>query len=103
MASNDPRGEGQNQGQRLPGDAPDIPERQPDALSSVQDRTTKMASALSKTAEETWDQAKHRITDTSSVVATEAEHAWGSMVSCMRQYPLAVFFTAIGVGFVMAH
>jgi hypothetical protein len=106
MATDNPRREEESQQKRSHDFVTGQPtggSQESEPLSAVQDRAAKMASAVATTAEQTWDRAKHGIQDMSSQVGTQAGQLWDSMISCMRSYPLAVFFTGIGVGFVLAH
>lgn len=111
MATNDPRREKEQQ-QRghnfvTGGQTGPIPsseqERQEEPLSGLQDRAAQMASAVAATAEKTWDRARESMGDLPNEVGGKAQQLWSSMISCMRRYPLAVFFTGIGLGMVLAH
>lgn len=111
MATNDPRREGQKEQQRghnyvTGGQTGPIPsseqERQEEPLGGLQDRASQMASAVAATAEKTWDRARKGMADLPDQFGGKAQQLWSSMISCMRSYPLAVFFTGIGLGMVLA-
>jgi hypothetical protein len=73
-----------------------------DVLGGVQDRAKQLASAVATTAEQTWDRTKNRLGDVTGKVGTTVEDLWATMIGCMRRYPLAVFFTGIGLGVVIS-
>ena len=73
-----------------------------DVLGGIQDRAKQLASAVATTAEQTWDRTKNRLGDVAGEVGTTVEDLWAAMIGCMRRYPLAVFFTGIGLGVVIS-
>lgn len=74
----------------------------PDVLTNIQDRAQQLGAAVATTAEQAWDKTRNRVRDVASEIVPTAEQAWESMVACMSRYPLAVFFTGIGLGFVLS-
>lgn len=108
-SSNDPREEGRNPVERghehVAGKSSEKPGGEgstSDALGGVQDRAKQLAAAVATTAEQTWDRTKNRLTDITGDVGTTVEDLWATMIGCMRRYPLAVFFTGIGLGVVIS-
>jgi len=69
---------------------------------AVKDKAQQMASSVADVAEEAWDSTRQGVQQAASSAANTAGEAWDSLTTCMRRYPLAVFFTGIGLGFVLA-
>ena len=67
-------------------------------MGALRDKAEDVASSVASTAEEAWDSTRHMAENAASSVATTAEDAWGSMISCMRRWPLASFGAGVALG-----
>jgi hypothetical protein len=67
-------------------------------MGSIRDKASDVASSVASRAEDAWANTRHMAENVASSVADTAEDAWGSMVSCMRRYPLATFGAGIALG-----
>ena len=69
---------------------------------AVKDTAQQMASSVANAAEEAWDSTRQGVQQAASTVASTTGEAWDSVISCMSRYPFAVFFTGLGLGFLLA-
>src|SRR5207245_8355116 len=71
-------------------------------MSAVKDKVQNMASTVADKAQEAWDSTKQGVSQAATTVAHTAEDAFTSLTGCMSRWPLATFFTGIGVGVALA-
>lgn len=69
---------------------------------AVKERAQDLASSVARSAEDAWESTTEGVQRAASAVASTTGDAWQSVTECMSRYPLATFFTGLGVGFMLA-
>ena len=77
-------------------------QREPGILSGAAQATSDVAQSVASVAERAWETTSAEAQHAASAVAHKAEDAWDSVHNCMSRNPVAVFFTGIALGALVA-